>query len=402
MPATRDEPGFEGRVRRLAPDRSRPAATKTTMRFSRAFARTAATSVAALTLLALAPPARAGDPIPPILPTGSPSPSASPSSSPRPSSTPSAKPAPKPSARPQARPAPNGPAPDRYDGPTSAAVAYWLNLPKTPARTTQPLLDLLAAGLPPGMSLDRTTIVRGVWRFPIAGYTWYQDDWAAPRYEPYFHMHEGTDLFAQDGTPVVAAAGGVISKLMNGSIGGVSIWLTADDGTVYYYGHLRSYAPGLTQGARVTIGQVIATVGDTGIAAGTYPHVHFEVHPGGGKAVNPKPFLDRWLFEAEARAQDALRRAAALTASARIGAARWGSLFDLLAAPAAPAASSWAAFAGSPVAAADHALARIAYSIDWNAAPAASAQPSLPPVTPALVDGSVIAGPHGPRTFDRI
>lgn len=369
------------------------------MHSPRAFARTAAASVAVLALLALAAPAHADDPIPPILPTGSPSPSPSSKPSPKPSS----KPASKPSARPQARPAPKGPAPDPYDGPKSAAIAYWLNLPKTPARTTQPLLDLLAATLPPGMTLDRTTIVRGVWRFPIAGYTWYQDDWAAPRYEPYFHMHEGTDLFAQDGTPVVAAAAGVISKLMNGSIGGVSIWLTADDGTVYYYGHLRSYAPGLTQGMRVTIGQVIATVGDTGVAAGTYPHVHFEVHPGGGKAVNPKPFLDRWLFEAEARAQEALRRAAALTASARIGAARWGSLFDLLAAPAAPPAASWAAFAGAPAAAADHALARIAYSIDWDAAPAATRpQPVAPPVTPALVDGGLLAGPPGPRTFDGI
>lgn len=373
------------------------------MRSSRVFARTAAAGVTVLALLAPGAPASAGDPIPPILPTGSPSPSPSASPTARPSSKP-ASPRPSATSRPQARPAPKGPAPDRYNGPAAAAIDYWLNLPKTPARTTQPLLDLLARTLPPGMPLDRTTIVRGVWRFPVAGYTWYQDDWAAPRYEPYFHMHEGTDLFAQHNTPVVASADGVISKLMNGSIGGVSIWLTGDDGTVYYYGHLRSYVPGLRQGMRVSIGQVIATVGNSGVAADTYPHVHFEVHPGGGKAVNPKPFLDRWLFEAEARAQEALRRQAALTASARIGAARWGRLFTLLTAPAAPPAASWSSFAGAPAAAADHALALLALRIDWDASEAVAQRPGpdVPPITPPLVDGGILRGPLGPPTFDRI
>lgn len=362
-----------------------------------------ATAVAAM--LALMTPARADDPIPPILPTGSPSPSASPSptATGKPKAKPKASPKPGSSARPQA--APKGPAPDAYNGPVAQAVEYWRSLPKTPARTTTALLELLQRQLPPGRELDRATIVKGVWRFPVAGYTWYQDDFAAPRYEPYFHMHEGTDLFAQEGTLVVASADGVISKLMNGSIGGVSIWLTEDDGSYHYYGHLKSYAPGLTQGMRVRIGQVLGTVGRTGVAVDTYPHVHFEIHPAGGKAVNPKPYLDRWLFEAEARAQDALRRQAALTAAARIGAARWGSLFDLLAAPGARPAS-WLASALDATAAgfADRALDRIALEMDGAAATGAaeSGHEHESPLTPVLIDAGILARGPAARTFDAL
>jgi hypothetical protein len=264
---------------------------------------------------------------------------------------------------------------------------------------------LLQRQLPPGRQLDQATLVRGVWRFPVAGYTWYQDDWAAPRYEPFFHMHEGNDLFAQEGTLVVASADGVISKLMNGSIGGVSIWLTEPGGTYYYYGHLNSYAPGLTEGMRVKVGQVIGTVGRTGVAADTYPHVHFEIHPGGGGPVNPKPFLDRWLFEAEERAQAALRRQAALTAAARIGAARWGSLLGLLAEPpAAPTAWWTAALDATAAGFADRALDRIAVEVDWSSMSRDEHElrhdhEPASPLTPALVDGGILAR-AAVRNFD--
>ncbi|HVL90390.1 MAG TPA: M23 family metallopeptidase [Actinomycetota bacterium] len=367
-------------------------------------ARTVLAAATVLALLALVAPARADDPIPPILPTGSPSPSPSPSGSAKPKPKPKPSPSSTPSSTP--RPAPKGPAPDPYRGAIAEAVDYWRNLPKTPARTTTALLELLQRQLPPGHELDRSTLVKGVWRFPIAGYTWYQDDFAAPRYEPYFHMHEGTDLFAQEGTLVVASADGVITRLLAGSIGGNGIWLTEADGTYYYYGHLKSYAPGLTQGMRVKIGQVLGTVGRTGIAVETYPHVHFEVHPGGGKAVNPKPFLDRWLFEAEARAQEALRRQAALTAAARIGAARWGTLFDLLARPAAEPAGWWAsALDGATLGFADLALDRIAYEVDWASVADGTGShehEEASPVTPALIDGGILAHGGRPGTFDDV
>lgn len=360
-----------------------------------------ATATALLCLAAIAP-ARAEGPLPPILPTGSPTPTPSPSPSAqprRPSATPPAKRPPQQASRP-ARP--RGPAPTAYSGAIADAIEYWRNLPKTPAHTTTVLLDLIARLQPPGAGLDTAAVVRGVGRFPVAGYTWYQDDWAAPRWVPYFHMHEGTDLFARSGTPVIACANGVVSKLMNGSIGGVSIWLRADDGTVYYYGHLHSYAAGLREGLRVKIGQVIATVGNSGTAVGTYPHVHFEVHPKGGVAVNPKPSLDAWLFEAEARAARALELNRAITAQARIGAAKWRTLFGLLAEPAAPVRTSWAWAAGGS-GYADRVLDRIALEIappgdepgaGFPGPAAAEQEHEHAALSPALIDAGILAAPQ--------
>ena len=372
------------------------------MRRSSVLARSASVSAAVLVVLGMLVPARAGDPIPPILPTASPSPSpaGSPTAAPKPKTTPKPKPKPNTTPKPPAPPRlqPKGPAPNVYNGPISDALAYWQDRPKSPSRTTTALLDLLQRLQPPGVSLDQAAVARGVWRFPIAGYTWYQDDWAAPRYLPYFHTHEGTDLFARDGTPVVACADGVISKLMNGSIGGVSIWLRANDGTVFYYGHLREYAANLQVGMPVRIGQVIATVGNTGVAIDTYPHLHFEIHPNGGAPIDPKPTVDRWLTEAEQRAIQAIKQGAALATSARVGAARWSALLGLLREPASEPASYWAA-ALDPTAAgrssADAALERIGLEVDASirgATPLNEHAEEASALSPALLNDGLLAG----------
>ena len=82
---------------------------------------------------------------------------------------------------------------------------------------------------------------------------------------------------------------GVIDKAGNGGLGGLSLGLRGDDGTRYYYAHNDRRT--VVLGQRVTAGQVVATVGNSGNAATTPSHVHFEVHPGGGAAVNPYPWL---------------------------------------------------------------------------------------------------------------
>lgn len=328
--------------------------------------RTGAAALAFGVVIGLAP-ASAQVPPPPIPPILSPTPSPSPSPSRSPSPTASSKPKPKPSPTATTRRTPSGPAPTPYEGAVRSAVAYWQSLPKTNARTTEHLLALLQQLQSPGAQLTPQAIMRGMGRFPVAGYTWYQDDWAAPRYVPYFHLHEGTDLFAREGTPVIASADGVISKLATGSIGGVSIWLAGDDDVVYYYGHLDRYVPGLAAGRRVRVGDLIAYVGNSGLAAETYPHVHFEVHPFGGPAVSPKPILDAWLFQAEARALAALR-AAAIEPATLLGAARWGAVLRLLTEPAGETVPLWPSAidpASSTFALASVALVRLATEIDW-------------------------------------
>lgn len=362
---------------------------------------------AALALVVLGPGARAQVPPLPPLPTASPTPSPSPSptSSPKPKTSSTPRPKPKPTAT---QP-PQGPAPTPYSGQMREALEYVRSLQRTPARSTQRLLDLLLRVQPAGTQLTQQAMVRGFGRFPVVGYVWYQDDWAAPRYTPYFHLHEGIDLFAVAGTPVIASADGVIAKVANGSIGGISFWLDGDDGITYYYGHLKGYASGVAAGRRVRLGDVLGFVGDSGVAQGTYPHLHFEIHPLGGLPINPKPIVDAWLTQAEANAINAYRRLVEYNALSRIGAARWQAIFDLLRAPAASAPALWPA-ALDPWAsslALETALDRLAWSLDPASLAGSAAGPEASLVAqaveaatggPAWLDpaGAALAAPSGP------
>ena len=118
-----------------------------------------------------------------------------------------------------------------------------------------------------------------------------------PRFTPTFHLHQGTDLFAAAGTPVRAPFDGVV-KFGDEPVGGLAAYVTMPDHTYFYSAHLSALAAGLTTGSTVIQGDVVGFVGDTGDAKGGAPHAHFEIHPLGGGAVDPKPFLDAWLKDA--------------------------------------------------------------------------------------------------------
>jgi murein DD-endopeptidase MepM/ murein hydrolase activator NlpD len=122
--------------------------------------------------------------------------------------------------------------------------------------------------------------------FPVNGRNTYTDDYGAPRGQG---AHEGNDLMAARGTPVVAVADGVIDRLtrVETGLGGIWIWMSDRAGNEYYYAHLDTISPGLQPGSRVAVGQQIGTVGNTGDARYGAPHLHFEIHPGGGGAINP-------------------------------------------------------------------------------------------------------------------
>lgn len=159
-------------------------------------------------------------------------------------------------------------------------------VPRAPVRPDAHALPGTDPALAPG--------VRGN-RFPVQGSYTYSDDYAAPRAGT--GWHHGNDVFAPVGTPVVAVADGTLSKVGWNDLGGNRLWLTDDGGAAYYYAHLSAYSASAVDGAAVRAGDVIGYVGNTGQAATTPPHLHFEIHPSGGvdgPSVDPYPFLQTW------------------------------------------------------------------------------------------------------------
>jgi murein DD-endopeptidase MepM/ murein hydrolase activator NlpD len=113
--------------------------------------------------------------------------------------------------------------------------------------------------------------------------------------------HDAIDIMAPGGTPVVAAAGGVIARFFDSIPGGTTIYqFTTDRKYMLYYAHLQKRADGLKAGDQVAQGQVIGYVGDTGNAGKGNFHLHFSIavvrDPARyweGDYLNPFPLLRR-------------------------------------------------------------------------------------------------------------
>jgi hypothetical protein len=152
--------------------------------------------------------------------------------------------------------------------------------------------------------------------FPIIGEATYTDDFGDARGQG---AHEGNDIMAPRRALVVAAEAGTVRFHTTSSRAGCMLYLNGKSGTQYLYIHLNNdltdandngggcvpgvaYAKGLKNGQKVAAGQVIGYNGDSGDANGINPHLHFEVHPNGGGAVNPYRYLQqarRLLFSAQ-------------------------------------------------------------------------------------------------------
>ncbi|WP_246448955.1 M23 family metallopeptidase [Sphingomonas sabuli] len=112
--------------------------------------------------------------------------------------------------------------------------------------------------------------------------------------------HDAIDIMAAEGTPIVAAAPGTVEKIYySDGGGGKTVYVRSQDGRWnYYYAHLASYAPGLTEGQRISRGQLLGRVGHTGNASPDGPHLHFAINRMAagqkwydGDPVNPYPLL---------------------------------------------------------------------------------------------------------------
>lgn len=121
------------------------------------------------------------------------------------------------------------------------------------------------------------------WMCPVPGASFF-NDWAFPRSGG--RVHEGNDLFAPKGTPVIAPVSGYVHQTV-GTIGGLQFTLEGDDGATYIGSHMDSFGAS----GRVGAGDVVGTTGDSGNAKGSRAHIHFEIHPFGQTPMNPYPTL---------------------------------------------------------------------------------------------------------------
>jgi peptidoglycan LD-endopeptidase LytH len=112
--------------------------------------------------------------------------------------------------------------------------------------------------------------------------------WKAPRSGG--RKHEGQDIFAKRGTPVVSATNGVVVRVGSNKLGGNVVSVVGNGGRLYYYAHLDRYAEGIAPGSEVFAGDTLGYVGTTGNAHNTPPHLHFGVYTASG-AVDPLPML---------------------------------------------------------------------------------------------------------------
>lgn len=114
------------------------------------------------------------------------------------------------------------------------------------------------------------------------------DTWQAPR--GVGRRHEGQDIFARRGTPILSATNGYVYRIGANNLGGQTVSVIGSGGRFYYYAHLDAYASNLKVGDRVSTRTVLGYVGTTGNAQGTPPHLHFGVYTATG-AINPLPLL---------------------------------------------------------------------------------------------------------------
>ena len=156
-----------------------------------------------------------------------------------------------------------------------------------------PRFEVAATALKPAVRLSQTGVIMFPMN-PLPKCALSKTSFGQPR--PNGRTHEGIDLMASLGQEIYAVDNGVLTRqtfdgAANATLSGNAWYLTLPDKTYYFYAHLSKFADGLAAGSVVTRGQLIGYVGDTGDPGPGNYHLHLEVHPNGGAAVNAYPLL---------------------------------------------------------------------------------------------------------------
>jgi murein DD-endopeptidase MepM/ murein hydrolase activator NlpD len=160
------------------------------------------------------------------------------------------------------------------------------------------------ASLVPPTAFYRPVLVDGM-TFPVARSNWFSviefnNDWHEPRLRliggkwRQVGVHEGTDISAEKGTPVLSATEGTVEAMGWTFYSGDRVGVRGTDGNYYFYAHLSAFGPGITIGTPVQPGTVLGLVGNTGYGEPGHedefpPHLHFGIQA--ADWVNPYPVL---------------------------------------------------------------------------------------------------------------
>ena len=185
--------------------------------------------------------------------------------------------------------------------------------PATTTTTTvapaPPVEDSDSAPMPPPVEVPSGRVVVGALdtgqvrpvAFPVAGPISYSNDWGACR-DGCTRSHKGNDLIGDRRQPILAMHDGVIDHLVEHPTAGFGVVIRDDEGWEYHVYHMNNdapasddgaddgtwrFLPGIVAGARVTAGQQIGWMGDSGNSEGSVPHAHVEIHTPAGTAINP-------------------------------------------------------------------------------------------------------------------
>lgn len=170
----------------------------------------------------------------------------------------------------------------------AAAAAAAAAVAATSTTTTTTTVSTTTTTAPPGPPAPPPVVTDGK-TCPVNAATSFSDSWGAPRSGG--RTHKGVDMMAVRNAPHAAIESGIITRTSSSSLGGISIYMTGESGSNYYYAHLESLASGVRSGLRVTVGDTIGFNGSSGNAPDYLPHLHFQYAPPGSDWINPYPLV---------------------------------------------------------------------------------------------------------------